>query len=105
MFIFASWLGTAIAGFAAFLAGSMTKKVATVVAVGGTTIVLTATMWGAIAALVNSTVYALPPEVGIAIGWFIPTNTKACFAALISARLIRFAYDLRAKVISNAASA
>lgn len=99
------FLGTLIANFAAWLAQSMTKKVAVVTSVATITIALTGTMWAAMYSAGQALSVALPSEIGIAAGWFLPSNTSACFAALVSARAVRFAYDLRSKIIQHAVNA
>ncbi len=96
-------LGTLIANTLAavmgFFALYMTKRVASILAAVAMTIIVTLALWAALAALASGLSAAVPDTVSIAAGWILPNNIDECFAVYMSARLIRFAYDIKMRGI------
>jgi len=101
-------LGNAFTGVVAFLATYLTKKAAVVIAlstflIGGWIILQTSlfALWTALA-------FVLPLELVEPLrvaGYLLPSNTTACVATLVSARLGRWLWDRQrewAQVVASA---
>jgi hypothetical protein len=89
------WLAGAIASLAAFFVTFIGKKLAMVAAAITVMIGLTTAVWLALQGVVNGVSASMPAGITTAAGWIIPGNLPECAAAIISAKVIRFAYDFK----------
>jgi hypothetical protein len=89
----ASALIAAIAALVSFFMKVLTKRIAVMLAV---TVVMTAITTAFVLAmklLIAGVVVAVPDEMVVAAGWFMPDNVHICAAAIVSAHLLRWAFD------------
>lgn len=97
------WIGNLIASVIAFFAASLTKKAAFGAAAVAAVIALTVVMAASIQALLTGIVYTLPEWASTGAS-MLPSNLAACISAIISAKLIRYFYDLKTSQIKLVAS-
>ena len=95
----AGYIGTFFTATVSFLALFLTKRVAATVAGITVMVTLTAALWGALLLLIQGLSVAIPGEVLIAASWVIPDNALACVAAVLSAHVLRFVYDMKVRGI------
>lgn len=91
--LLAAFIGTIFSSVASFFATYLSKRVAISLAVIAVLVAVTAAFVTAIQALIAGVMVAAPAEVAIAAGWFLPSNTDECIAAIGSAHALRWAYD------------
>lgn len=84
-------IGTFFSGLLAFFAKFVTKRVAIVGAAIGVILTITATFIAAIEGLLVGIAYAAP-DFGVAFAFF-PPNMSACVSAIITAKILKWAYS------------
>lgn len=98
-----SWLGgLLISAFTAlflWFVQIFTKRLALVAAALVFIIGLTTALWAALEGLISGLTLALPSEFTQAIGLILPSNTTTCVAIMVSASMLKYAYDWNIKVI------
>ena len=87
-------LTIALGGLATWLASWFTKKIAMGIATAALFSALTAAMAAAIYGLLVGITYALSADWISYVGMWIPSNGPAAISAVVSGRLIRWAYDI-----------
>ena len=87
-------ISIALGGLVTWLAQWFTKKVAMGLATVALFVALTAAMAAAIYGLLVGITYSLNGTWACYIGMWIPSNGPAAIGAIVSARTIRWAYDL-----------
>jgi uncharacterized membrane protein YeaQ/YmgE (transglycosylase-associated protein family) len=87
MFAFLSTLFGSLAGF---FAQWMTKKAALGTAAVAVILTLTAGFWFALQTLMSSVLIAAPALCELS--WLMPSNTGACIAAVVSAKIVQAVY-------------
>lgn len=92
-------LGSLFAGLVTFFVVFLTKKLALTAAfvVGSLALfgVFFAVCWGAL----QGVIYASPPELGLALSFFIPSNAPACLGAILTVEVAHWVYDWNTRVI------
>lgn len=90
------WLGGLIANLVPFFTKFLVKRTAIAAATVAGSIVFVSAMAVAIKALLVGITYSLPSW-AVAGAMFLPSNLPICISAVITAQLIRFAYELNMK--------
>jgi len=97
------WLASVIAaGFVAIFSWFlqfMTKRLALVGAAIVVVVALTTGLFAALEALVATIALAMPSEMAVATGLFLPANLTTCISVIVTAHLLRFAYEWNVKII------
>lgn len=97
------WLAAIFTGIFASIVGVLTKwltkRVAIFVAAIAVLLTVTTSFMAAAYALINALTVALPTGFAQAWGLFMPGNTAACIGAIVSAHVLRWAYDWQTKII------
>lgn len=97
------WLAGVIGGLFASVLGFFTKyltKRLAIVAAAVTAIVgLTTAFFAAISTLLGGLTAAIPADVVMLLGHIMPANVTACISALLSAQVLRYAYEWNVKVV------
>lgn len=93
-----------LGGFFTSLVDFFLKFVSKRVALGLTAVTIfmtfTSVFIAALYALIQSIAVAMPSEITLAIGWFIPSNAGVCLSAYFAALLARWIYDLKTKTMT-----
>lgn len=97
--ILAAWIGSLLTSIASFFAVFLTKRVALILAAVTVLVGITATMVGAMQALIAGVSYAAPPMLLTGWGWVVPDNFDDCVVAYISALTLRWGYDWQVRVV------
>lgn len=97
------WLAGLVAGLFSslftFFASFVTKRLAITAAAVVLITTLTAGLFAALEALVATLTLVMPTEVSQVGGLVTPSNLTTCISIMVSARLLRYAYDWNVKVI------
>ena len=94
-------LSSLFTGLVTFATTYLTKKFAFTFAAMTLFIGLTVSMLAALQALISGIHLAMPDEMNLAIGWFMPSNLPLCLAAYYSAVVARYIYDLKTKIVKS----
>lgn len=97
----ASLLGGAFASLISFFGNFLTKRLALFAAMLTLLIAVTGTFILAIEGLISAVSYTLPSEYFNLIGLFLPSNFTACFSTIVTAKLLRWAYDWNVVLIQS----
>jgi len=92
-------LGTLFTSLVQFFMNYMTKKIAIVVAVVTAISALTIGFFASVLLIVSGIITAMPPEVSVAVSWFVPSNAYACFSAVLTAHTVHWVYEWNVKVV------
>jgi len=95
----AGFIGSIFSGFIGWLSAYLGKRLAVTLAVVAAFTAATATFWAAAEALVFGLAVSVPADVVTVASWIVPPNLAVCIGALLSARLVRFAYDWNVRVL------
>lgn len=95
----ASVLGGMFTAIAVWLSQYLTKRLAFVAAGVALIIGLTATLFAALQALLVGIALSVPTEFAQGISMVLPSNFGTCIAIMVSARMLKFAYDWNVRVI------
>ena len=82
-----------------FFLNHFTRRIALVVAGVAVLLTITATFFAAIQVLIAGLAVAMPPEVVLGAGMFIPGNADECMTAVITAHVIRYAYAWQYRIV------
>jgi Family of unknown function (DUF5455) len=97
------WLGGVIAAFFAQLfvwfSQYVVKRVAIIAAAITIIGIVTTAFFASVYGLVSSLSLALPSEYVSHLGLFLPGNVTACLTIILSAKMLRFAYDMNIRII------
>jgi hypothetical protein len=96
------WIGSLMTSLASFFSLYISKKVALTAAAITLFLALTGAMLLALKGAIQAVYVVAPPELAIAVGWLVPDNVGACFAAIMTAKFIRFVYDYQVQTIKIA---
>lgn len=95
----ATLLGSLFSGIVTWFAQYVSKRVAIIAAVVTAIATLTTAFFVAVVSILSALLMAVPPEVSIAVGLFVPSNAYACTSAVLTAHTIRWVYEWNVKVI------
>jgi hypothetical protein len=93
------FLGGVFSGIVGFLATYLTKKVAITLAVLTVITGLTVAFMATIHGLVAGVTYYTPDALNMAVSWFVPDNAIPCVSAVWSARIFRWVYEWKIRII------
>lgn len=93
--LIATFFGAVLAWFGKFLTKRLAIAAALVSAIAG----LTTAFWLAIVAILEGISAVGPPFMSQAAGLVVPSNLPACFAAILSAHVVRWIYHNQVKVL------
>lgn len=96
------WLGSLIAQFVPYFTKRFAFRTAVIASTVAGTVVFATAMAVGIKALIVGITYALPSWAAPG-AMFLPSNLPVCISAVITAQLVRFAYDLNVKNFREAA--
>lgn len=103
-----SWLGGLLGSLLASLVGVFTKRIVwrlgLLSAIVGGMALLTGSLMVGAHALVMETAQAMPDGYALGLTLFLPTNLGACIGAMVSARLLRWAYDWQIRLLTMKAA-
>lgn len=91
----ASLLTGLLAGIASWFGAWFSKKVAMGLSLVAVFTTLTAALTAALWTMLQGLVVAIPTEWACYIGMWIPNNFSACVSAIVTAKLLRWAYDIQ----------
>lgn len=95
----ASVLGGMFTAIAVWLAQYMTRRLALVLAAIALIAALTAALFSALNASIAALSLAVPSQYSAGIAMICPSNLPACVSIIITAHLLRYAYDWNVRVI------
>jgi len=103
-----SWLGGLVGSLLTSLVTVFSKRVVwrlglLSATVGGMALLTGGLMVAGHAAILGL-VTAMPAGASLGLSLFLPTNTGACVGAMVSARLLRWAYDWQIKILTMKAA-
>lgn len=97
------WLAGVIAsaflGIFTWFMSYMTKRLAFVAAAIIVIVSLTTALFAGIHSLTAGLVYVLPAAITQSVGLFAPSNLSLCISVLVSAKMLRYAYEWNIKII------
>lgn len=100
-----AWLVALISSLFQVIAGFFVQYVSrkAVVKLTVTTLFLATTVAfiAALKALTLTIAYAMPNEMNLAIGWFMPSNLPICISVYYAATVARWLYDLKKNVYKS----
>jgi len=96
--LLAAFLGSVFTSIATFLAEYLTRRVAIAAAVIAVLVSLTAAFVAALNGLMDAVLYVAPDALALGASWVVPANTDECIGAIVSAHLLRWAYDWHVKL-------
>jgi len=88
-------------GITTFLAQYLTKLVAQKAAGVVLFLSLTSAFLLSMKAIVTGLAMAVPPEMALAIGWFMPSNFLVCVSAYASASVATWVYTQKTRIIKR----
>lgn len=92
-------LGSLFTGIVGFFVQFFTKRLAIVVAGVAIIVTLTAGLFTALEGLLSGLTYIVPTEISAGAALVTPSNLTACISIIISAKMLRYAYDWNVKVL------
>lgn len=95
----AAVLGGLFSGLIVFFAKYLSKRLALTAAFIAASIALFSVFFAACFGLLSAISVAAPPEISIAIRFFLPSNTDVCVGAIFAAKTARWVYDWNTRVI------
>jgi len=95
----AGLIGGLLTSLATFIATYIGKRFAMSVAMIALIVAATVAFIALLSALMTAVEYATPPNIGIAMGLFLPTNFKLCISTIITAKIAAWAYSWNIKII------
>ncbi len=87
--------GGYFASLAAFQVTEITKRLAMIAIAVSIILALTVAMWAGINALLSGIAVAMPAGITTAAGWIMPGNIAECSSVILTAKVARFAYDMK----------
>ena len=93
--LLASAFGTLFTWFVTF----MTKRLAIVTAAILVIVALTSALWATIEGSLAALSLALPNEFSAALGMILPSNASTCISIIISAHMLRYAYEWNIRIV------
>ena len=96
-----SFFAGALGGIASFLIKYWTKKTVMIATFVAGVVALFAAFYAAIWALFASLSVSLPPHFSDAVGYVMPDNAIPCVTAIMSAHVIKFAYQYNEYLVSK----
>ena len=97
--LLAQWIGGLFAGLTGWLGTWFARDIAIRIAIIAIFVTLTTGMIAGIYALFNSISYAMPSSLLISASWVVPTNAQACISAIVSAKVISWAYLWNVRIL------
>jgi hypothetical protein len=98
------WLGGLVGELLKSVVGVFSKrivwKLGVLSAIVGGMALLTGSLMVAGHAAILELATAMPSGASLGLSLFMPTNTGACIGAMVSARLLRWAYDWQIKILT-----
>ena len=92
-------MGSLFAGLISFFAKYLTKRIALTAAFITASLGLFAVFFAACWAVLQGIIVAAPPEISLALAFFVPSNAPACLGALLTVNAARWVYDWNTRVI------
>ncbi len=92
-------LTSAFAGLVVWFAQFFTKRLAVIAAAVAFMAGLTTAMFVAIQSLVGALTLAVPAVVVQGAGFVLPSNLSLCISLIVTARMLRYAYDWNVKFV------
>lgn len=86
---------------ATFFVQYVSRKALVKVTVTAVFLATTVTFIAVLQALIFSISYAMPSEMNLAIGWFMPSNLPFCISVYYAATVARWLYDLKKNVYKS----
>lgn len=82
-----------------FVGGYLTKRLAVAIGLIAVLTAMTVAFWGAVLVLLQGLTFVGPPYLQQAAGLVLPTNFPVCMAAILSAHVSRWVYEMQVKVL------
>lgn len=95
----ATVMGSLFSGLLTFFAQYLTKKLALTAAFIAASISLFAVFFSVCWSILQGLIVVTPPEISLALAFFVPTNAPACIGAILSVNVARWVYDWNTRVI------
>jgi len=92
-------IGSGFMGVFAWFMTYLTKRIAFVAAAIVVLIALTSGLFLALEALTSGLVYVLPSSLTGSVGLFAPSNLSVCVSIVVSAHMLRYAYDWNVRIL------
>lgn len=92
-------IGSGFMGLFAWFMTYMTKRLAFVAAAIVVLVALTTGLFVALESLTAGLVYILPNALSQGVGLFAPSNISVCVSIVISAHMLRYAYDWNVRIL------
>ena len=92
-------LGSLFAGLVTFFAKYLTKRIALTAAFITASLGLFAVFFAVCWSILQSLILVTPPEVSLALAFFVPSNAPACLGAILTVNAARWVYDWNTRVI------
>ena len=92
-------LGSLFAGLISFFAKYMTKKLALTAAFIAASLSLFGVFFSVCWTVLQGIIFVTPPEISLALAFFVPSNAPACLGAILTVNVARWVYDWNTRVI------